>query len=146
MDHEDYYRRIRRQVRDWAAGRGADHRYAEYVLLAPDLVHLLVRMTLDDRVDARAKAKLGVALAYFVSPVDLLPEAILGPIGLTDDVAVACLALHAVLADERHRAIAREHWQGDEELLVTIQRVLDIGREMLGGGVWRKVQQRFGRR
>ncbi len=34
-----------------------------------------------------------VALAYGVSPVDLGPEALLGPLGLTDDAAVIAGAL-----------------------------------------------------
>jgi uncharacterized membrane protein YkvA (DUF1232 family) len=146
MPHDDFYKRVRRQVHEWVEGKGSGHQYAEYILLAPDLVHLLVRMTLDDRVDTAAKAKLGGALAYFISPIDLIPEALLGPIGYTDDVAVACLALNAVLNDEGHREVAREHWQGDADLLVAIQKVLGIASEMLGKQVWEKVQNKFGGR
>lgn len=137
---------MRRQVHEWVEGKGAGHRHAGYILLAPDLVHLLVRMTLDDRVDTGSKARLGAALAYFVSPIDLIPEAILGPIGFTDDIAVACLALNAVLNREGNRDIAREHWQGDEDLLVVIQGVLAKAHEVLGSKIWSQVQTRFGNR
>lgn len=146
MQHDDYYKKIRRQIHDWVEGKGAGHEYAAYILLAPDLVHLLVRMTLDDRVDAMAKAKLGAALAYFISPIDLIPEALLGPLGYTDDVAVACVALHAILNDERHREIAREHWQGDDELIVAIQGVLGVANEMLGAKIWNRIRGKFGGR
>jgi uncharacterized membrane protein YkvA (DUF1232 family) len=131
MDH-DYYKRIRAQIHTWVEGKGATHKYAEYVLLAPDLVHLLACLTLDDRVDTASKAKLGAALAYFISPIDLMPEAFLGPVGYMDDVAVACLALNAVLNKPENREAAREHWQGDQELLAVIQKVLAIASEMLG--------------
>jgi uncharacterized membrane protein YkvA (DUF1232 family) len=144
MQHDDFYKRVRRQVHGWAQEKGAGHKYAEYILVAPDLVHLLVRMTLDDRVDTKSKAKLGAALAYFVSPIDLIPEALLGPIGYTDDVAVACLALNAVLNEPGHREVAREHWQGDGDLLELIQRVLGVANEMLGAKIWGKVQRKFG--
>lgn len=146
MEYEDFYRKLRTQVRTWAEGKGAGHRSLGLVLLAPDLVHLLIRMTLDERVDTKSKAKLGAALAYFVSPVDLLPEALLGPAGFADDVAVACLALHAVLAEPGNREVAREHWQGDEDLLDTIQRVLDAAHQLLGTKVWGQIQRRFGGR
>ena len=53
-------------------------------------------------------------------------------------------ALNAVLNDERHREIAREHWQGDADLLVEIQRVLGIANEMLGTQIWDKVKRKFG--
>lgn len=33
------------------------------------------------------------ALVYVVSPVDVVPELLLGPLGLADDVAVAALAI-----------------------------------------------------
>ena len=116
------------------------------MLLAPDLVHLLVCLTLDDRVDTASKARLGAALAYFISPIDLMPEALLGPVGYMDDVAVACLALNAVLNKPGNREAAREHWQGDQDLLVVIQKVLAIASEMLGTRIWKSVQGKFGKK
>lgn len=103
-------------------------------------------MTMDPRVDAGAKVKLAAALAYFIAPIDLIPEAFLGPLGFSDDVAVACLALDAVLNSPHHQAVAREHWQGDQELLGVIQRVIGSASNMLGKRVWAQVQSRFGRR
>ncbi len=38
-----------------------------------------------------------LALFYGISPVDLLPEALLGPIGLADDLGVVGLALMLVI-------------------------------------------------
>jgi len=142
--HDDYYVRVRRQIHEWVEGKGAGHRHAGILLLAPDFLHLLIRLTLDSRVDTKSKARLGAALAYFVSPIDLIPEALLGPIGYTDDLAVACLALNSFLNDPAHREIAREHWQGDEDLLGVIERVLGIASEMLGSRVWAQVKRRFG--
>jgi uncharacterized membrane protein YkvA (DUF1232 family) len=40
------------------------------------------------RVPLRGIAAMGGALIYLVSPVDVLPEALLGPFGLIDDVGV----------------------------------------------------------
>jgi uncharacterized membrane protein YkvA (DUF1232 family) len=49
-------------------------------------------------------ALLVLAVAYIVSPVDLVPELVLGPIGLIDDGAVA-LWLAGVLLVESERFI-----------------------------------------
>ncbi len=38
-----------------------------------------------------------LALFYGISPVDLLPEALLGPIGLVDDLGVVGIALMLVI-------------------------------------------------
>ena len=43
------------------------------------------------RSNNRAFAKLVSVLLYIVSPIDILPEALLGPIGLIDDFAVVLL-------------------------------------------------------
>ena len=48
------------------------------LLLVPDVFILLVRLALDKDVPGSARAMIGGALAYFVLPFDLLPEAILG--------------------------------------------------------------------
>jgi len=35
----------------------------------------------------------GAGIAYIVSPVDFIPEALLGPFGLVDDAAIALVAV-----------------------------------------------------
>src|SRR3954469_24479005 len=88
--HEDMYRKLRRRVLDWAQSKtGAKHAYLDVVLAAPDLMHLLYRLMLDPSVRGTDKAKLAGALAYFITPIDLVAEAFVGPIGFLDDVALA---------------------------------------------------------
>lgn len=40
------------------------------------------------RVPPRGLVAMGAAALYLISPIDLLPEAILGPLGLVDDAGV----------------------------------------------------------
>lgn len=42
--------------------------------------------------------------AYVCSPVDLLPEAVLGPFGLPDDLIAVLVALKALFLDRRKPA------------------------------------------
>lgn len=62
----------------------------------------------DPLTPVKAKAVLFAAVAYFVMPVDMVPDAIVG-LGFTDDAAVLATALGVVGAHvkERHRALAR---------------------------------------
>ncbi len=63
---------------------------------APLYARLLWSLATDDRVPASRKALLGIAGAYIVSPIDLVPEWI--PIlGAVDDVAVMVLAIDIFL-------------------------------------------------
>jgi uncharacterized membrane protein YkvA (DUF1232 family) len=141
---QDFYRHLRRRVKAWSHTRsGQGHRWVELVLLAPDLFHLLCKLARDPRVPPGQKAKLAGAIAYFLSPLDLLPELLLGPVGLLDDIAVAAFVLHQVV-NHTDVEIVRDHWAGDGDLLEVIQRILAAADQMVGSGRWRKLLQRFG--
>lgn len=62
---------------------------------------------IDPATPTRVRAVLLGALAYFIAPVDALPDFIAG-LGFTDDAAVLMLAWRSVAEhiDERHRARA----------------------------------------
>lgn len=136
--HEDFYQALRVRIATWLSTQGEGYKHAQLLLLAPDLFHLLCKIALDARVPRLQKAKLAAAIAYFVSPLDLIPEALVGPIGYVDDLAVAAFALNSVI-NEGQEAIAREHWAGDGDLLVVIQQVIERANDMLGGGMLKRV-------
>jgi uncharacterized membrane protein YkvA (DUF1232 family) len=131
--NDDFYKQLRTKVRTWSQQQGRKTLGAtgELVMLAPDFFHLLCKLLLDGRVPAPAKAKLGVAIAYFVSPIDLIPEAVVGPIGYVDDVAIAAYALHNIL-DEATPEVVREHWAGDGDVIKAITHVLEIAKSIKG--------------
>jgi uncharacterized membrane protein YkvA (DUF1232 family) len=66
----------------------------------------------DPRTPSKVKAVLFAALAYFVIPVDIIPDFVAG-LGFTDDAAVLALALSLVAGnitdDHRKRARAALH-------------------------------------
>jgi uncharacterized membrane protein YkvA (DUF1232 family) len=76
---------------------GKKSRWAGYILMAPDFLHLLCRLTVDKEVPLKHRAKLAGAIAYFVSPFDLIPEGISGPVGYVDDVALAAYILNSIV-------------------------------------------------
>ena len=140
---EDFYQRLRKRILTWVEREGHDHRHAGYLLYAPDLFHLLVRLTLDERIPRKEKAKLGIAVAYFISPIDLMPEALLGPVGYLDDIALAAFALDAVL-NAGYGRIAQEHWAGDEDVLRVTQRIVAAADDMLPKDMVRRLLHKIG--
>ena len=94
----------------------------ELALLLPDLGVLLARLSIDRRVPIGGKAIAAIGLAYVLSPIDLMPEILLGPFGALDDlvIAAACLSriLNYVPVD-----LVRSHWSGQEDILAIVQRV-----------------------
>jgi len=136
----DFYQQLRTRLSGWMKAKGSKHQYAEYVLLAPDLFHLLCKLSVDKRVPVAEKARLAAAIAYFVSPVDLIPEAVVGPIGYVDDVALAAYVLNSIV-NTTSPAVVRAHWAGDGDVLVVIRRILEVADEMVGSGLWKTLQR-----
>lgn len=102
-----------------ALGRRSQAR--ELLTVLPNLVVLFRGLVGDPRVQRSNKAWLWFALAWLVSPIDLIPEFI--PVaGPLDDAIVAALVLRHVL---RHtdRVVLADHWRGDPAMLDAIIRV-----------------------
>ena len=97
----------------------------ELATLLPNLIALFRGLIRDPRVPRRSKLLLGLAIAWFVSPIDLIPEfvPVIGPL---DDAVVAALVLRAVLR-RTGREIATEHWRGDPDTLQRLLRIAGVG-------------------
>src|SRR5690606_10551805 len=142
--HSDFYQEIRRRIAAWLNEKGEGFRHAQILLLAPDLFHLLCRLALDPRVPASQKARLATAIAYFFSPIDLVPEAFVGPLGYLDDVVLSAYVLNGLI-NAGHGELAKEHWAGDGDLLAWIQHVLLVAEEAIGPARWEKIRSKLGR-
>ena len=119
-----FYDRVRGSIQEYIDRKGGVlGKTTEFLLLVPDIFMLLWRLTTDSRVTGKDKVLLGSAVVYFILPFDLIPEAVVGPIGYLDDLVFAVYVLNTILRDTDPE-ILREHWTGSEDVLVTIQRVL----------------------
>ena len=94
----------------------------ELVALLPNLLALFRGLLSDPRVPRATKLLIGFAIAWFVSPIDLIPEfvPIAGPL---DDAIVAALILRRVLRRAGPDVIER-HWRGDPATLRLILRAV----------------------
>ena len=135
-----YYRELRNKFKSWIQTKeGRDHKWSEYLLATPDLFHLLCKLSIDKDVPVKEKAKLAGVIAYFVSPIDLIPEAIVGPIGYIDDVSLAAYVLNQIVNNTDPEVI-KKHWAGEGDVLELIQRILERADEMIGSGLWVKLK------
>ena len=143
LDKEDFYRRFRTRMHEWIkSDDGKVHKFADILLFGPDLFHLLCKLSLDENVPVGHKAKLAGAIAYFVSPVDLMPEIFLGPVGYADDIAVAAFVLNNMINDVDPE-IVRNYWAGDEDVLKVIKQIVEVADNMVGSGLWSKLKGKF---
>jgi len=113
------YDRLRGRVAEVRPGAASGIR--DVILLLPDLGVLLLRLLRDPRVPLSCKAVAVFGIGYALSPIDLLPTLLVGPIGLVDDLLVVAAALSKIL-NQVHPDIVRSHWSGQGDALDAIQR------------------------
>ena len=95
----------------------------EAAMALPNILALLVKLVRDPRVDRRRRLVAMGALAYAVSPIDLIPEAI-PVIGKADDILVMVLAIR-MLVDGAEEDLLDELWDGPPEVLEIFDDLLD---------------------
>ena len=140
-NHERFYDRLRNRIHSFVQARGtAIERFVDLLLLVPDVFILLVRLSRDAGVSGKNKVLLGTGIAYFVFPFDVVPEAIVGPIGYLDDLVFGVYIINKMLTDT-DVAILRQHWSGHEDLLDAIRRVLNAADSLFAKGVLDKLKK-----
>jgi uncharacterized membrane protein YkvA (DUF1232 family) len=112
--------RVRAQVVDPGASRTSG--VGDLLFLLPDLTVLLARLLREPQVSVASKAVALVGVCYVLSPIDLMPALLLGPLGLVDDLLVVSAALSRLLNDV-HPDVVRSHWSGKGDALEAVRRV-----------------------
>ena len=117
-------RRLYDRLRPWVAETraGSHSGIRDLLLLLPDLSVLLMRLMRDPRVPVTSKVIALLGIGYVVSPLDLIPSLLVGPIGLVDDLLIVSATLSRVL-NHVHPDVVRSHWSGQGDALDAIQRV-----------------------
>ncbi|MFZ5622730.1 MAG: YkvA family protein [Pseudomonadota bacterium] len=132
-EHQSFYQKLRERVRQFAAERAP--RWAQplvpWVLAVPDFFVLIVRLARDERVPAGAKLIAGATIAYFISPVDLIPDPI-PLIGEIDDLALALFAVEKIAQMVPH-SVVQEAWPGEGDVLVLVREGIDLITRVLPG-------------
>jgi uncharacterized membrane protein YkvA (DUF1232 family) len=130
-----FYDRLRRLIHQYLQSKGRIvGTTGELLLLVPDVFMLLWRLVTDGRVNGKDKVLLGSGVAYYLFPLDIIPEMIVGPIGFMDDLIFGVYILNRMLTDT-DPTILREHWSGTEDVLVAIQKVLNAADNLVTGDV-----------
>jgi len=146
MDEQkkDFYQKLIADIKKWLEEKTASkNTWTEYIMLAPDLFHLLTKLSLDPDVPASKKVKIAGIIAYFISPLDFLPEMLLGPVGYLDDIAVTAYILNDIINEVDPKIIQR-NWAGEKDILVLVKTIIANANNMIGSGLLKKLRKTFG--
>lgn len=142
-----FYDRLRERIMDGVEERGGKLGPAAVrgLLVVPDVFILMVRLTMDREVPSSARAMIGGALAYFILPVDLLPEAVMGAGGYLDDLVLASAVLAQTFSGDLE-PFARKHWSGKEDLRKVLADVAEAAQGLLGNNMYGRVKKLLDKR
>lgn len=99
------------------------------IMLIPNFLKLLGRLFKDSRVPMAEKAMLVGAIAYVISPLDLLPD-VIPVIGQVDDLYLIALVVLRLLA-RTDDAILQEHWDGRGDLASVVNKIARAAQYVL---------------
>ncbi len=121
----EYLQSVREQVARYAGT------LRDVIVLAPVYGLLMFTLMKDPRLTQEQRLWVDAAIAYLVSPDDVIPENVVGPYGYLDDV-FCCAFVAQRIGEELGWDVVEEHWTGDQSVLEVSRRVLAREQEMLG--------------
>lgn len=111
-------------------GRWRYVRMAQLVWKLPTYARLIWGLARDSRTPLHLKLLLAAGIAYLITPIDLIPDA-LPIIGQADDLTVLLLVLDLFIANAPED-VRREHMERARNGTARLDRDLDRLREVLG--------------
>jgi len=134
------YRRFRAKAVKWLDS--GEYRIGDYIFLIPDIIYLLVKLILDNRVDSMLKLKIAIAFIYYISPFDLVPEYYLGIFGLVDDFMVLVYVLNETV-NRNDVSFLIKYWPGKAGMLNRLKLALWKLDSYIGSGLIEKIKKMF---
>lgn len=109
----------------------------EALLFIPNFIKLIYRLLQDERVTKTDKLLLGATVAYVLSPWDFVPDMV--PfLGQIDDLLLVALVLKRLM-DSVEEEVLLEYWDGNKDLILTIEQITDLAVRFLPPGVYNKL-------
>jgi uncharacterized membrane protein YkvA (DUF1232 family) len=96
----------------------------DIAMLVPSLARLLARLARDRTLPLRVRARIYVAIAYNIQPINFIPDFV-PVVGMVDNVLVILWALRGTVRASGREAIVR-NWPGTPEGLATFFRLVRL--------------------
>jgi uncharacterized membrane protein YkvA (DUF1232 family) len=136
--YTDFYQKVRSKINKWfnsgklnqKTGKWTDH-FLQYLLVFPDLIHLMIKLLADKAVSATYKAYILLVFAYLISPIDIIPDFI-PVVGFIDDLLVLVIILNKIInsADDIVLQRIKIHWAGDEDVFDKVKEIICAMNEL----------------
>lgn len=104
--------------------RPREHLLQEAVRLLPDVMRLVIRLTLDRELPFGARVRWALLVGYLALPFDLVPD-FLPVIGYLDDAVIVVWGLRSIAHRVGRQALVR-HWPGTSSGLDVVEHLAGL--------------------
>jgi uncharacterized membrane protein YkvA (DUF1232 family) len=118
-------------------------RHDELIYQAPAFYRLLTRLLDDPRLPKKLRPLVLAAIAYFILPVDIIPEELEGPYGYVDDIWLCAFVAERVRREVGGEEVLVENWDGEAPVVELVEEVL-AEEDLVSGEVRRRVLEYIG--
>ncbi len=136
-EYEDFYKKLRTKIMGWVKSgelnkktQGWVGKFTEYLVVLPDLVYLLIKLLFDREVPKGTKSLIVIALAYLISPIDIIPDFV--PVaGLVDDLLVTVIILNRIINGKDPIVLNKipEYWPGESDVFEQVRKIVYLINE-----------------
>lgn len=132
--YQDFYQKLRQKIGKWVkedklnkkTGKWTD-KFVQYLLILPDIVHLMIKLLVDKEVSPLIKSYILMAFVYLISPIDIIPDFI--PVaGFVDDLLVSIIILNKIIntVDTQILYKIKTYWAGEDDIFVKVKEITSL--------------------
>jgi uncharacterized membrane protein YkvA (DUF1232 family) len=107
-------------------------RHDDLIYQAPALYRLLTRLLDDPRLPVKMRPLVLAAIAYFILPVDIIPEDLEGPYGYVDDIWLCAFVANQLRREVGTDEILTSSWDGEGMIIPLIEEITSAGPRLVG--------------
>ncbi|HIH70830.1 MAG: hypothetical protein PWP13_994 [Methanothermobacter sp.] len=104
--------------------------YASFIDYGPKLFKLLTDFLGYEHLKGQLKLKISAAIAYYVVPMDIIPETVYGAYGYIDDIFITAYVIR-ILADVYGYDLLSEYWDGKDDLEEVVELCYERSKDVL---------------
>lgn len=104
--------------------------YASFIDHGPTLYKLLTDVLDEKSINNDMRLEISAAIAYYVIPMDVIPEQIYGPYGYIDDIFISAYVIKKI-ANELGYELLEKHWIGSGILESVVEECYNRSIEVL---------------
>ncbi len=107
-------------------------RHDDLIYQAPAFYRLLTHLLDDPHLPRELRPLVLAAIAYFILPLDIIPEELEGPYGYVDDIWLCAFVADRIRKELGNDEILTSNWDGESPLIPLLEEVISAEKNLIG--------------